>query len=539
MDKLRILLFFTVFAAFVSCGSDDAPDNIEPRLYVVGAEGVTRTEATVTGGVEVQGGADVPRLWFAYGAGGSFDSVSPELSADVDGRVSYRLTGLTAGTEYSFRLCGDNGRVTLCSGVGGFSTMPNELPSVGDPVLLGHGPMSAIVGYEIVSDGGEAVTETGCYVTETGSTDTLKAVAVSVGGGSWRVYVDGLKRHSSYELCPYAVSRVGEGRGATLVYATADAVVTVEPGSLESLVGDGWDGFVSLSFAGPMNGDDLCVLRRMMGRDINGRPAGGSLAVVDMTDARIVAGGGSYDGSRYSADDVVGYGLFAGCGVSEVALPSTVKVVERDAFLDCGSLTELTIPASAEDVAPSAGCARLESVGVSAANVRYASVDGVLFDAEVTRLVWFPMGKTGGYVLPETVTAVGDYAFSGCSITGFTLPDGLEELGQGVFYGSLVEEAVMPASLRLLPTATFQACRRLRAVRLGAGLELVSDYAFDGCPLEHLYVEAVYPPVCNADAFATDYAELFSTCVLHVPQRSVGMYKADRSWGMFDNIVGM
>ena len=99
--------------------------------------------------------------------------------------------------------------------------------------------------------------------------------------------------------------------------------------------------------------------------------------------------------------------------------------------------------------------------------------------------------------------------------------------------------ALISASLRLLPTATFQACRRLRAVRLGAGLELVSDYAFDGCPLEHLYVEAVYPPVCNADAFATDYAELFSTCVLHVPQRSVGMYKADRSWGMFDNIVGM
>ena len=98
---------------------------------------------------------------------------------------------------------------------------------------------------------------------------------------------------------------------------------------------------------------------------------------------------------------------------------------------------------------------------------------------------------------------------------------------------------VAPSTLRTVPTAAFQACSRLKTVRLGSGTELISDYAFDGCPLEHLYIEAPYPPLCNPDAFTTSQADLFSTCVLHVPANRVNMYKADPEWGQFENITGI
>ena len=139
--------------------------------------------------------------------------------------------------------------------------------------------------------------------------------------------------------------------------------------------------------------------------------------------------------------------------------------------------------------------------------------------------------------MPASVTSLGDYAFQGCHITRFTLPEGLKELGQNVFYGSTVEEVVTPASLRTIPTGTFQGCRQLTTVRLGSGTELVSDYAFGNCPLEHLYVEAVYPPVCNPDAFSTSQGNLFRTCTLHVPANSMDRYKAHPSWGQFEHIM--
>lgn len=235
----------------------------------------------------------------------------------------------------------------------------------------------------------------------------------------------------------------------------------------------------------------------------------------------------------------VGQGLFALCEkLQEVSLPASAEVIEKDAFLGCSSLTRLDIPANAREVTPSDGCTKLSHLGISPANLYYHSVDGVLFDAGVSEIVWFPYDKSGDYALPSSITAIGDYAFRGCNITKFTLPEGLKELGQGTFYGSMVEEVVTPASLRLLPTATFQACQKLKTVRLGSGMELISDYAFDGCPLEHLYVEAVYPPVCNPDAFSTSYTDLFKQCILHVPANRLGFYKNDPTWGQFKNITG-
>lgn len=95
----------------------------------------------------------------------------------------------------------------------------------------------------------------------------------------------------------------------------------------------------------------------------------------------------------------------------------------------------------------------------------------------------------------------------------------------------------MPEKLRLLPTATFQMCPMLKTVHLGSLTEYISDYAFDGCPLEHIYIKAQYPPVCAANAFTSSYAELFTSCTIHVPKGRKAMYKADKTWGRFAEIV--
>ena len=410
---------------------------------------------------------------------------------------------------------------------------------MGHPALVSLGPASAIVSYEILSEGSEKLTETGCYVRQlpTGHSTKVTAAATT---GICQLHIGGLECNSTYQIQPYAASPVGEAKGGTLEITTTDAVTWDEPGGLSALMGEDLYRFASLSFAGPMNGDDLRLLRQMMGRNADGSATGGQLSHVNLADADIVSGGGSYDNSRYSQDHVVGQGLFAGCDrLEEVVLPYSTTTVEKDAFLDCGSLVRLTLPAYTEEVVPSDGCTRLAEINIPTTNTHYRSIDGVLFDAAGSEITWFPMGKSGDYVLPSSITSIGDYAFRNCRLTKITLPEGFKELGQGAFCGSSLEEVVAPSTLRTVPTAAFQACSRLKTVRLGSGTELISDYAFDGCPLEHLYIEAPYPPLCNPDAFTTSQADLFSTCVLHVPANRVNMYKADPEWGQFENITGI
>ena len=532
------LIFLIAMIAFAACGEDNVPVNLEPRLSVSGATDITRTEATLRGTVVLQGNTDMPGLRFVYGEDAG-ETTQVEALAD-NGSVSSRITGLTPGTQYTFYLQAYNDRTTVNSGAMAFTTIPNDKPTIGELAILSHGPASAIVCYTITDDGGEEITETGCYVTCASDGETYKVVTTLPGNdGTYKIRIGELRQNTAYELKAFASNKEGETIGEALSFTTGNAVTLTEPGMLRSLMGDNLYAYRSLSFAGPMNGDDLACLRNMAGIDMDGSATQGQLAHIDMADVSIVAGGGSYGESRYTEDNVIGYGLFAGCSKLEsIVMPDNVTVIERDALRDCASLTSLTIPASVEEVTPSSGCVALAEIQVSPANSHYRSDGGALFNADATALVWFPMGKEGDYTLPITVMSIDDYAFTGCKITSLTLPDELTDIGQSAFYGCELEEIHMPDKLRQIPVGVFQDCRRLSTVYLGTDTELVSDYAFDGCPLLHLYLSASYPPVCRPDAFGRSSDEIFSTCVLHVPSNRLAMYKQDSEWGQFKNIVG-
>lgn len=532
------LLIIIGMAALASCSSEDLPDNFEPKLITGEASGITRTEAVLTGEVELQGSTDMPELSFRYGTSDQMEQTTGTLTP-TGNKVQMQVAGLTPGTMYYYSLQGSNGRVNLTGNTMTFVTVPNDRPSVGVPAVLSQGPVSVIVEYEITDDGNEDITATGCYVTDMADGNTQKVEAETEGaeGIKMRVRIGGLCQDATYEIKAYAANNEGEGVGEPLTFVTTNAVLLAEAGEFEELMGDGKYTYTSLSIAGPMNGDDLRCLRQMMGRDVDGTATPGQLAEVNLADAHIVEGGGVYGSSRYTENNVVGYGLFADCNsLTSVTLPSDAVKIEKDAFMNCTSIKTITVPASAASISPSSGCTSLAAINVSAANTAYSSIDGVLFDAAATEILWFPIGKQGDYTLPASVKSIGDYAFQGCHITRFTLPDNLTQIGQAVFFDSSVEEVVMPSNLRLIPTATFQKCSRLKTVRLGAATELISDYVFDGCPLTDLYIDAQYPPVCNSNAL-TSTPDFLPTCTLHVPKGRKNFYKADSSWKRFGTIV--
>lgn len=538
------ITFVAVVALLCSCSSDK-PDSLEPHLQTLPATDITRTEATISGRCQTDNGVEMPQLWFRYGADESMSERSEALEA-ADGSVSMRLRNLTAGTTYYYMLQGGNGTAVLSGETLNFTTLPNLQPTIGDVKVLSSSPMSVIVGYRIADDGGDEIAESGCRISRQdgaamsdGEKETTIMQTGSVGAdGFYRLRIGNLQPSTAYTICPFAKNRNGEAVGEPLSFTTPTAVVLDEAGMLSVVIGDDIYKYTTISIAGPLNGDDLRTLRHMAGRGIDGGATNGRLADIDISGARIVAGGGVYDAARYSEDDVVGVGLFAACNnLKNIKLPMDVVRIEKDAFLNCSLLRSIVIPATVSSIVPSAGCTSLEEISVSGANTAYTSSDGVLLSGDAKSILWFPMGKRGDYALPATVTAVGPYAFRECSIEKFVFPAGLTKIGECAFYNSKVKEVALPSTLKLLPTGVFQKCADLKTVRLGDDVELLSDYVFDGCPLTDLYITAPLPPVCGSNTFATTGADFVKTCRLHVPKGRKKYYRANAKWNVFDNIV--
>lgn len=538
------ITFVAVVALLCSCSSDK-PDSLEPHLQTLPATDITRTEATISGLCQTDNGVEMPQLWFRYGADESMSERSEALEA-ADGSVSMRLRNLTAGTTYYYMLQGGNGTAVLSGETLNFTTLPNLQPTIGDVKVLSSSPMSVIVGYRIADDGGDEIAESGCRISRQDGSDmsdgeketTIMQIGSVGADGFYRLRIGNLQPSTAYTICPFAKNRNGEAVGEPLSFTTPTAVVLDEAGMLSVVIGDDIYKYTTISIAGPLNGDDFRTLRHMAGRGIDGSATNGRLADIDISGARIVAGGGVYDAARYSEDDVVGVGLFAACSnLKNIKLPMDVVRIEKDAFLNCSSLRSIVIPATVSSIVPSAGCTSLEEISVSGANTSYTSCDGVLLSGDAKSILWFPMGKRGDYALPATVTAVGPYAFRDCSIEKFVFPAGLTKIGECAFYNSKVREVALPSTLKMLPTGVFQKCADLKTVRLGNDVELLSDYVFDGCPLTDLYITAPLPPVCGSNTFATTGADFVKTCRLHVPKGRKKYYRANAKWIVFDNIV--
>lgn len=534
-----------VLTLMCSCSSD-RPDSLEPHLQTLQATDITRTEATISGVCQTNKATQMPQLWFRYGSDESMSERSDVLD-NVDGSVSMRLLNLTAGTTYYYMLQGGNGTAVLSGEPLSFTTLQNLQPTMGEVKVLSSSPMSVIVGYSIADDGGDDITESGCRVARQDGADmdsgSEKQITIMQTGsvdadGLFRLRIGNLQPNTTYVITAFARNRNGEAVGEPLSYTTSSAVTLDKPGMLSVVIGDDIYKYTTITIAGSLNGDDLRTLRHMAGLGIDGSATDGRLADIDISGARIVAGGGTYDASRYSEDNAVGVGLFASCvNLKNINLPMDVVRIEKDAFLNCSSLRSIVIPASVNDIVPSAGCTSLENISVSEANTAFASRDGVLMSRDGRSILWFPMSKRGEYSLPATVTAVGAYAFRDCSIEKFVFPAGLAKIGECAFYNSKVKEVVLPSTLKLLPTGVFQKCASLKTVRLGDDVELLSDRVFDGCPLADLYISAPTPPVCSPNTFTTTGTDFTKTCRLHVPMGKKRFYRANSKWNVFDNIV--
>ena len=86
--------------------------------------------------------------------------------------------------------------------------------------------------------------------------------------------------------------------------------------------------------------------------------------------------------------------------------------------------------------------------------------------------------------IPESVTSIGQYAFSYCSaLTSVTIPQNVTSIGDDAFYYcSRLKSLTIKGAVKSMGEHAFAECRDLATLSLCNNIQTIGDYAFDNCP---------------------------------------------------------
>ena len=256
----------------------------------------------------------------------------------------------------------------------------------------------------------------------------------------------------------------------------------------------------NLKIVGKINGTDLKFIREMAGRDFNGEKTDGKLSILDLSEAKIVAGGDAYvryGDNYYTSNDKLGDWAFYGCsGLTSLTLPSGVTSIGNKAFRGCSRLTSLTIPSGVTSIGDWAfsGCSGLTSLPIpssvtSIGNYAFYGCSGLTsltLPSGVTSIgnyTFYGCSGLTSLTLPSSVTSIGNDAFTGCSgLTSMTLPSGVTSIGDYAFYGcSGLTSLTLPSSVTSIGDWAFGYCSELTSLTLPSGVTSIGNYVFFGC----------------------------------------------------------
>ena len=353
----------------------------------------------------------------------------------------------------------------------------------------------------------------------------------------------------------------------TLNAQTTKTVDVTQPGTLSAMLGEDLKTVKDLTVTGKINSADIDALMQA-----------GALEALNLLDAAIVDAEGKettvfpgYTLRKHPSLTTltfpktvtsIGAGAFFKClKLKKVVLPEAIKKLSESVFMSCSALSEINFPNGLESIGRSAlymtaitdfiapkslrtlgdnalygtqitkavlndklekigqasfaACKQLEKIEIEN-NPNFKLVDGVLYSADETTLVAYPLAdKRPLYKTLSTVTTI-------C---------------QGIFEGAVnLKDIYINEGVTTIPVSLCCNAEALERMYWPATITDVKVGAIDACKkLRELHVAATKAPAADTGAFGVMFKNY--TAYLYVPFGAKASYEANEEWN--ENFIGI
>ena len=398
-------------------------------------------------------------------------------------------------------------------------TIPDSVTSIGNYAFNNCSSLASVTIPDGVTSIGDHAFE-GCSSL---ASVTIPDSVTSIGGSVFY----GCSSLASVTI-PNSVTSIGD---YAFYYCSSLASVTI-PDSVTSIGSSAFYGCSSLASVSILA--ELTSIRSYTFSGCSG------LESINIPDSVTSIGAGAFNTCRSLTDIELPSSLteidavaFGGCSkLEQITIPSGVTLIGFRAFADCYGLKSVSIPASVTDIGNGAfaDCRSLATIDLAENNPNYCIFNRALYDKDRTCLLRKEVDQyTSSYEIPEgvtsieayafsgdnesihisipdSVTSIGSHAFSNCrnlynldipdsvksiggelfsgctALTKVTFPNGIEAIGDYMFYGcSSLKEVKIPDSVTRIGMGAFWDCRNLTSINIPAAVKTIYDFTFYGC----------------------------------------------------------